>query len=54
MCIRDRLGRAWHYALGAIGAKGAAHLADLLRKDMEANMGQLGTKTLDALRHQLV
>lgn len=48
------LGRAWHYALAAAGQAGPAHLADMLRKDMEANMGQLGTKTLDALRHQLV
>ena len=39
------LGRAWHYALGALGAAGPAHLIDILRKDMEANMGQLGTKT---------
>ncbi len=48
------LGRAWHYALGAIGAEGPAHLADLLRKDMEANMGQLGTKTLPELAHRLL
>ena len=40
------LGRAWHYALGALGEKGPAHLADMLAKDLEANMGQLGTKTL--------
>lgn len=46
------LGRAWHYALGAIGAQGPAHLADILRKDMEANMGQLGTKTLADVAHR--
>lgn len=40
------LGRAWHYALGALGEKGPAHLADMLAKDLEANMGQLGAKTL--------
>ena len=40
------LGRAWHYALGALGKKGPAHLADMLAKDLEANMGQLGAKTL--------
>ncbi|WP_108887810.1 alpha-hydroxy acid oxidase [Pseudoprimorskyibacter insulae] len=39
-------GRAFHYALAALGAKGPAHLIDILRKDMEANMGQMGTKTL--------
>ena len=40
------LGRAWHYALGALGAKGPAHFADMLAKDLVANMGQLGAKTL--------
>lgn len=40
------LGRAWHYALGALGAKGPAHLADILTQDLIANMGQLGTETL--------
>ncbi|MCV2871437.1 alpha-hydroxy-acid oxidizing protein [Defluviimonas sp. WL0050] len=40
------LGRAWHYALGALGAVGPAHLADILAKDMASNMGQLGAKTL--------
>jgi L-lactate dehydrogenase (cytochrome) len=36
------LGRAWHYALGALGAVGATHLTDMLRKDISANLGQLG------------
>ena len=40
------LGRAFHYALGALGADGPAHLLDMLAKDMESNMGQLGAKTL--------
>jgi L-lactate dehydrogenase (cytochrome) len=40
------LGRAWHYALGALGDKGPAHLVDILAKDLAANMGQLGAKTL--------
>lgn len=43
------LGRAWHYALGALGEKGPDHLASILAKDLEANMGQLGAKTLDQL-----
>jgi L-lactate dehydrogenase (cytochrome) len=43
------LGRAWHYALGALGAKGPAHLADILTKDLIANMGQMGSKTLGHL-----
>ena len=43
------MGRAWHYALGALGEKGPAHLADMLAKDLEANMGQLGARTLKDL-----
>lgn len=39
------LGRAWHYALGALGDEGPAHLIDILAKDLAANMGQLGAKT---------
>src|SRR6056297_2590275 len=37
------MGRAWHYALGALGDRGPAHLADILAEDLRANMGQLGT-----------
>ncbi|NIZ14872.1 alpha-hydroxy acid oxidase [Phaeobacter sp. HF9A] len=40
------LGRAWHYALAALGPKGPAHLTQILRKDLEANMGQLGISRL--------
>jgi L-lactate dehydrogenase (cytochrome) len=36
------LGRAWHYALAAIGREGPAHLAEILRRDLVANLGQLG------------
>ena len=36
------LGRAWHYALGALGRDGPDHLADMLRLDLIANLGQLG------------
>jgi len=36
------LGRAWHYALAALGARGAAHLDSILREDLIANMMQLG------------
>ncbi len=43
------LGRGWHYALAALGPSGPAHLADILRADLEANMGQLGlTRLADA------
>ncbi|WP_347310496.1 alpha-hydroxy acid oxidase [Defluviimonas sp. SAOS-178_SWC] len=43
------LGRAWHYALGALGPDGPAHLIDMLTKDMTANMGQLGARRLSDL-----
>ncbi len=43
------LGRAFHFALGALGPRGADHLIDLLAKDMIANMGQLGLADLAAL-----
>jgi len=36
------LGRPWHVALGALGARGPGHLAALLRADLVANMVQLG------------
>lgn len=48
------LGRPWHYALGALGEAGPAHLTDMLTKDMASNMGQLGTKTLKDLSGRLV
>ncbi|MDF9303332.1 alpha-hydroxy acid oxidase [Tritonibacter mobilis] len=44
------LGRAWHYALAALGAAGPAHLHDILSKDLTANMGQLGIRTLAEVR----
>ncbi|WP_431197196.1 alpha-hydroxy acid oxidase [Sulfitobacter pontiacus] len=40
------LGRGWHYALGALGAEGPAHLAHILREDLKSCMGQLGTRML--------
>ncbi len=36
------LGRAFHYALAAMGPHGPAHLLDILGRDMTANLGQLG------------
>lgn len=48
------LGRAWHYALAALGDLGPAHLADLLAKDMAANMGQLGARRLSDLPARLL
>ncbi|MEQ9694379.1 alpha-hydroxy acid oxidase [Shimia sp. SDUM112013] len=40
------LGRGFHYALAALGAKGPDHLVDILRQDMQANMGQIGAASL--------
>jgi L-lactate dehydrogenase (cytochrome) len=48
------LGRAFHYGLGAMGAPGAAHVVDILRQDMIANMGQIGAKTLADLPNRLI
>ena len=43
------MGRAWHYALAALGEAGPDHLVHILTSDLEANMGQLGLTTpLDA------
>jgi L-lactate dehydrogenase (cytochrome) len=43
------LGRGFHFALGALGAKGVDHLVDILAKDLSANMGQLGAADLKSL-----
>ncbi len=43
------LGRAFHYALAALGPTGIDHLIDILVKDLQANMGQLGAKALKSL-----
>ncbi|MFD2738510.1 alpha-hydroxy acid oxidase [Sulfitobacter aestuarii] len=40
------LGRAFHIALAALGPRGIDHLIDLLARDMIANMGQLGARSL--------
>ncbi len=43
------MGRPFHYGLGAMGEAGAAHVFDILRKDMIANMGQMGARSLSDL-----
>lgn len=43
------LGRAFHFALGALGPKGIDHLIDILGRDMAANMGQIGARNLSEL-----
>ena len=48
------LGRGWHYALAALGPKGPAHLAEILRADLIANMGQLGLTRLGDAKTRLI
>ncbi|MBF9043831.1 alpha-hydroxy-acid oxidizing protein [Rhodobacterales bacterium HKCCE4037] len=48
------MGRAWHYALGALGAAGPAHWHDILVKDMESNMAQIGAARLADVPGRLV
>ncbi len=48
------MGRAWHYALGALGADGPAHLLDILVKDLASNMGQLGARRLSDVASRLL
>jgi L-lactate dehydrogenase (cytochrome) len=40
------LGRAWHYALAALGDAGPPHLVEMLKKDLISNMGQIGARSL--------
>ncbi|MBS1303835.1 alpha-hydroxy acid oxidase [Loktanella sp. SALINAS62] len=48
------LGRAFHYGLAALGEPGAAHVIDILRADLIANMGQLGTHRLSDVPGRLI
>lgn len=48
------MGRAWHYALGALGQAGPAHWHDVLVKDMISNMAQIGARRLSDLPQRLV
>jgi L-lactate dehydrogenase (cytochrome) len=48
------LGRPWHYALGALGEDGPAHLHDLLARDIASNMAQIGARNLDELSSRRV
>ncbi|MGC1506628.1 MAG: alpha-hydroxy acid oxidase [Sulfitobacter sp.] len=48
------LGRAFHFALAALGPKGIDHLIDILAKDLSANMGQLGARNLKSLPDPIV
>lgn len=48
------MGRPFHYGLAAMGETGASHVLDILRQDMIANMGQLGTRRLADLPARLI
>lgn len=43
------MGRAFHFALAALGARGPAHVIEILAQDMQANMGQIGAHRLSDL-----
>ncbi len=48
------MGRAWHYALGALGRNGPAHWHDILVKDIQSNMAQIGARTFADLPDRLM
>ena len=43
------LGRSFMFALGAIGAPGAAHAMNILKQELRATMGQLGCSEIKRL-----
>jgi L-lactate dehydrogenase (cytochrome) len=47
------LGRAWHYAVAALGPRGPAHLHHILTEDMRLNMAQVGAHRLSDLAARL-
>ena len=48
------MGRAFHYAVGALGEIGPEHLFKILHEDMTLNMGQIGAENLSELPSKLV
>jgi L-lactate dehydrogenase (cytochrome) len=48
------MGSSWHYALGALGSDGPNHLIDILKKDLVANMGQIGSSNFKDLPKKLL
>lgn len=48
------MARAFHYALAALGERGIEHLLYILRADIETNMAQIGTVSLDELSTRLI
>ena len=47
------LGRAWHYALGAIGTRGPKHMYEMLVDDLKSNMIQIAATELNELPNLL-
>lgn len=47
------LGRAWHYAVAALGPRGPAHLHHILTEDMRLNMAQVGAHRIADLPARL-
>ncbi|WP_372674923.1 alpha-hydroxy acid oxidase [Aquicoccus sp.] len=48
------MGRAWHYALAALGPRGPDHLLDMFTRDIVSNMGQVGIERFADLPSRLV
>ena len=48
------LGRGWHYALGALGRDGPAHLAHILKSDLISNMGQMALSRVWDVRGKII
>lgn len=48
------MGSGFHHALAALGRQGPAHLLEVLSKDLEANMGQLGISDLQDVTKNLL
>jgi L-lactate dehydrogenase (cytochrome) len=48
------LGRAFHYAVGALAEKGPPHLIHILTDDMRLAMGNIGARRLSELKDHLV
>ncbi len=48
------MGRAWHFALAALGTRGPEHLLDMFTRDIESNMGQIGIERFADLPSRLV
>lgn len=48
------LGRAWHYAVAALGARGIDHLVHILTDDMKLSMAQIGAHSLSDLPRRLI